>query len=641
VKGDGVELHDGGRVRRLTSSEIEAIEVRRTARGRAQLSLKHEGRLWRLPLDREDLAWTRMLIGGSVVVASGGGPGAPVESGPPPIAAQERAYAEFLAAQRMAVSSPKGILFLASAVAFAASMLISTSWQWLAVIMPVLFVHELGHWAAMRAFGHRDARISFIPFLGAATTTKDPFQKPWQEVVMLLAGPVPGIVLGTALLLLSPIPHVDPATVRMLAIMAIVVNAGNLLPFHPLDGGRIVHALVTAGRPRIDLAFKSIATLAFVAGALAAKDFVLGSIAVIGALGWRSTFRLARLEERIRRTPGFDPRLPIEERRGYVFRTLAEEPSGQARQWGATVAALDMPLGYRRSPLWRLVAFVLAFVALLAGGLWAKKRFMAKFERMRCPSSEGATPLSCAGSPNLTYGDVTWKHGRARTPPPRTEDSEFPRRFPIGAFVWCRADDDQDGTLASLEHDLRQAVAGAPLCAALPWEELPPEPAGSAGIRFGGRGTLTALRYALHLQGSRGLAYLDERVKAMQTPPDAEVVRLLREVVAAPRGSAKAREARNQLAERIGRSPTESCERIAIANVSRSSPIDDTPEGANEKSPPVAPSHAPSGERWVRFSVGLATPADFAPVAAYLCNAGCRVEVLPLEPDDDRVQACF
>jgi Zn-dependent protease len=635
VKGDGVELHDGGRVRRIASAEISSIEVRQTARGRAQLSLRHAGRLWRLPLAQDDLAWTRMLIGGSVVVTSGGGPGAPAESGPPPTDAQERAYAEYVAAQRMTVSTPKGILFLASAVVFAASMLIATSWQWLAVIMPVLFVHELGHWLAMRAFGHRDARISFIPFFGAATFTKDPFDKPWQEVVMLLAGPVPGIVLGVVLYLLPPIPHVDRAAVQSLGIMAVIVNVGNLLPFHPLDGGRIVHALVTAGRPRLDLAFKSLATLAFIAAALAAKDFLLGSIAVVGVMGWRSTLRLARLEAHIRSLPGFDPRLPADQRRAFIFRTLAEEPSGQGRQWGATVAALDMPLGYRRAPAWRMVAAALVAVSLVGGGLMVGRLATARLRPLRCPTPDSAVALSCDGAPALAT--LAWKP-RERALALRSHYPDARRRYPFGAFVWCRADGDPDGKLAQLAVELREAAAGALVCAALPWEELPPEPSASAGTRAKARATFAGLRHLWYLQGDGALRAFEEELRDLDAPPDPEVVRLMRALVVAPLDGEARRQAQDALAARLGRSPVESCERISIANVASGGPID------AEAPAPVRAAHLsglPSGEHWVRFTVGVATPADLGPVASHLCEAGCRVQVLPAAPDDRRLASCF
>jgi hypothetical protein len=43
----------------------------------------------------------------------------------------------------------------------------------------------------------------------------------------------------------------------------------------------------------------------------------------------------------------------------------------------------------------------------------------------------------------------------------------------------------------------------------------------------------------------------------------------------------------------------------------------------------------------VRFSVRLGSPDDFAPLARYLCEQGCRIQVLPIAADDFRAVACF
>ena len=39
--------------------------------------------------------------------------------------------------------------------------------EMLAILVGVLFVHELGHWVAMRVFGYRNLKMFFIPFFGA------------------------------------------------------------------------------------------------------------------------------------------------------------------------------------------------------------------------------------------------------------------------------------------------------------------------------------------------------------------------------------------------------------------------------------------------------------------------------------------
>ena len=304
---DTIELREGDCVaHHLTRSEIDGVRVGVSARGRAGLLLHHDRGVWRLPLDTRDLTWARMLIARVVQV-----PFADLEATVAPAAddgsmeTQERAYQERKLAQGLSVSTPKGVMFLASAIAFGTTMAFSTSWQWLAVVMPVLFIHELGHWLAMRAFGHDDAHISFIPFLGAATMTKRPFEKRWQEIVMLLAGPMPGIALAVAVLL-SPLGRSGPA--QGVAVVALGVNVMNLLPFHPLDGGRILHALVTAGRPRLDLAFKTVAALVFVAAGFQLHAPVIGGL---GVFGLYSGARVSARATRERDPPDTGLRSPI------------------------------------------------------------------------------------------------------------------------------------------------------------------------------------------------------------------------------------------------------------------------------------------------------------------------------------------
>src|SRR5262245_26006745 len=41
------------------------------------------------------------------------------------------------------------------------------------ILVPVLLFHEAGHWVAMRAFGYRNLRMFFIPFLGAAVSGRN------------------------------------------------------------------------------------------------------------------------------------------------------------------------------------------------------------------------------------------------------------------------------------------------------------------------------------------------------------------------------------------------------------------------------------------------------------------------------------
>jgi Zn-dependent protease len=620
-----IELHQGARLQhRLAPSDIDKVRVGLSARGRAHLLLVHHGTSWRLPLDPNDLSGARMLLGAALTtpIVNPHGP-LPSAEGNTATEAQERAYQERVVGQQMAVSSPKGVLLLGSAVAFATSMLFFTTWKSLALIMPVLFLHELGHWLAMRAFGHDDARISFIPFLGAATMTKTPFEKRWQEVAMLLAGPVPGIVLGMALMV-APLSRTGLA--RSAAMMLLTINVLNLLPLHPLDGGRILHALVTAGRPRLDLAFKTVATLAFLGTGILSKDPVLVGLGVLGVLYWRNAYRVAELERRIRNTPGFDPGLPPKDRRAYIFRALGEASAHKGGDWATTVAGLEMPLASRRPPLWQLMVLGGGFVVFVLGtGALARRSLRNVTKTNGCPSREQASPVSCGAAPE--FGDINWNtvpaSAKAQSPTPRKTDvaqaDESYDPFKVGAFIWCSFSD--AASAADLTQRLREAAAGGEYCMALPWEG---PLTGSEEIRRKARWTLSRLGGAAPYGGPNGLQDFDELAAEARRSPefDPDTARLLREMNSG-KGAEPIRAAAKSLEQRLGPSPNRSCERLVIENVRESVAAKD------------GPGHV------VQFAARMAAASDFAAVAGYLCKVGCRLQVLPANAEDHRLRFCF
>ena len=85
------------------------------------------------------------------------------------------------------------MLFVGSAGAFIDSV------RFLSVLVAILFVHELGHYLAMRWFGYRNLRMFFIPFLGAAVSGQNYNVAGWKKVVVSLLGPLPGIGIGILL----------------------------------------------------------------------------------------------------------------------------------------------------------------------------------------------------------------------------------------------------------------------------------------------------------------------------------------------------------------------------------------------------------------------------------------------------------
>lgn len=140
-------------------------------------------------------------------------------------------------------------VWLQSAVSLAAYLLLGyyifNSYKMLLVITAIVVLHELGHFFAMKYYRYRDLGIFFIPLLGAyvSGTKREVSQK--QSAVILLAGPLPGMILGIGFLLLEQYTQQSyyPFNIALSQIAAflILLNLINLLPIYPLDGGQLLN----------------------------------------------------------------------------------------------------------------------------------------------------------------------------------------------------------------------------------------------------------------------------------------------------------------------------------------------------------------------------------------------------------------
>ncbi len=136
----------------------------------------------------------------------------------------------------------KTALFLVSAVFFAALFGFAVDLRFVLIIVPILLFHELGHLLAMWAFGYSNLQVLFMP-LGAVAIGKKDDPSITQEVIVYLAGPVPGILLAIALTWLYP-DWISNPLLTITIVMLLFINILNLLPFPPLDGGQIIKAVL-------------------------------------------------------------------------------------------------------------------------------------------------------------------------------------------------------------------------------------------------------------------------------------------------------------------------------------------------------------------------------------------------------------
>lgn len=130
-----------------------------------------------------------------------------------------------------------------------------------ALLVGVLLLHELGHFLAMKHFGYRDVSMFFIPFFGAAVSGRKMDVRPAQEVLMILAGPLPGILLGVPLLLFASAGQ--HPLLKQAAVMLILINGINLLPIKPLDGGRFFELVIFCRWRWISVLFGFLSVIGF------------------------------------------------------------------------------------------------------------------------------------------------------------------------------------------------------------------------------------------------------------------------------------------------------------------------------------------------------------------------------------------
>jgi len=108
-----------------------------------------------------------------------------------------------------------------------------------------VLAHELSHAIVARRFGMQVHDITLFIFGGMATM-EDDAKSPRQEALMAAAGPVLSLGIGAVLWLVSgfvPVPAVS-ATVGWLGFINITLGLFNLIPGFPMDGGRILRALL-------------------------------------------------------------------------------------------------------------------------------------------------------------------------------------------------------------------------------------------------------------------------------------------------------------------------------------------------------------------------------------------------------------
>lgn len=170
--------------------------------------------------------------------------------------------------------------------------------EFVLLLLPILFIHEMGHYVAMRLFRYRNVRMFFIPLFGAAVSGQHYNVPGWKKTIVSLMGPLPGIFLAAVAGVVGLIFNL-PLLVNA-AMLTLILNGLNLLPILPLDGGWVMHSVLFSRHYVLDAGFRLVTVAALIlAGALIGDPFLLFFGALM-AMGLPTAFRMVRVVESLR-----------------------------------------------------------------------------------------------------------------------------------------------------------------------------------------------------------------------------------------------------------------------------------------------------------------------------------------------------
>jgi Zn-dependent protease len=210
----------------------------------------------------------------------------------------------------VALARGLGMLPQAEAYAFAAVCALA--------LFASVVAHELAHALVARRFGVRTSAITLFLFGGVATLECEP-STPRTDALVALAGPAMSAalaVLGFALLLALDRVLPDGALRDALGLLGTyvvlangVLAAFNVLPAYPMDGGRVLRALIwrrtgnrdaaTNAASRVGIVFALLFVAAGVLVVAATHELVYGWYVVLGAF----LLRQGSSQERATRPP--------------------------------------------------------------------------------------------------------------------------------------------------------------------------------------------------------------------------------------------------------------------------------------------------------------------------------------------------
>jgi stage IV sporulation protein FB len=129
-------------------------------------------------------------------------------------------------------------------------------------LIGVLLIHELGHYWVMKIYNYQQVRILFVPMMGAFVQGKKEEYSQKESLLVTVAGPFPGVLIG--FLLLISASYFQFSFLVDMGVFFLVLNLVNLVPLDPLDGGQLFKLLTRKNQDFFSLVFALISSLVLI-----------------------------------------------------------------------------------------------------------------------------------------------------------------------------------------------------------------------------------------------------------------------------------------------------------------------------------------------------------------------------------------
>jgi Zn-dependent protease/CBS domain-containing protein len=212
---------------------------------------------------------------------------------------------------------------------------------WAGSIGSVLFIiavfacvvlHELGHVLMARRFGITTPDITLLPIGGMARLSRIP-EKPSEELAIAVAGPLVNVVIAGVLLLFGADLTLGPnditgyghGFISQLAVTNLYLFAFNLIPAFPMDGGRVLRALLALRLGRVRATRVAARIGQGIALIFAVLGLLWGNMLLVLVAGF--VFLAAAGESGATSMMGMAARIPLSQAMIRVFETLSPQSS--------------------------------------------------------------------------------------------------------------------------------------------------------------------------------------------------------------------------------------------------------------------------------------------------------------------------